>query len=89
MKDRQGNVANASQTPPFKPTSSYLLLRGVLMLVALPPLVVGIAGVSNGGLAVKWYSFFSRATVTLTPEMNYLLSLALTILWLRPKRSAA
>lgn len=51
----------------------YLLLRGVLVLVALPPLVEGIAGVTDGAWVAEWYSFSSRATVTLTPEMNYLL----------------
>jgi len=52
---------------------SYRFLRGVLVLVALPPIVEGIAGATNGTWVAKWYSFSSRATVTLTPEMNYLL----------------
>ena len=45
----------------------------MLILVAFPPIVEGIAGVTNGTWVASWYSFSSGATVALTPEMNYLL----------------
>lgn len=53
--------------------SPYWLLRIVLLIVAVPPLVFGLAAAISGDFVVKIAGVFSRAAIVLTPEIDYLL----------------
>jgi hypothetical protein len=53
--------------------SSYVLLRVVLALASIPPLLFGLGATISGKYAARYAAVLSRASVTLTPQLNYLL----------------
>jgi hypothetical protein len=53
--------------------SSYVLLRVVLAVASIPPLLFGLGATISGKYAARYAAVLSRASVRLTPELNYLL----------------